>query len=97
VKSQYYQIGFFPKFDYCEFITKIDKSNFLYFGVKMLMRKIPESVHECPYVDNQLQANNLTLTDGDFSFVPAGKYKISVTFSDDSDSKILRMITHYKI
>ncbi|KAG5670540.1 hypothetical protein PVAND_000796 [Polypedilum vanderplanki] len=97
VKSQYYQIGFYPKFDYCEFITKFDKSSFLYVGVKMLKKKLPESVHECPYIDNQLQANNLTLTDNDFSFVPAGKYKIIVTFSDDIDSRILKMTTHYKI
>lgn len=92
--SQYYQIGYFPKFDYCDFIKTFDKENFLYSGVKALKKKLPEAVHECPYEDSQMQVNNLTLSDDDFRFIPAGKYKIICTFSDDYDKKILRMITH---
>lgn len=95
--SQYFQIGYFPKFDYCQFITTFDKENFLYMGVKLLKKKLPESVHECPYANRQLQANNLTLTDSDFNIIPAGKYKVICTFSDDDDKKILKMITHFTI
>lgn len=95
--SQYYQIGYFPKFDYCQYITTFDKENFLYTGVKLLKKKMPEVVHECPYQDNELQVNNLTLTDSDFKHIPAGKYKVVCTFSDDVDSKILKMTTHYHI
>lgn len=97
MSSQYFQIGYFPKFDYCDFIQTFDKENFLYMGVKLLKKKLPESVHECPYVDKQLQVNDLVLTDDDFGFVPAGKYKVICTFSDDSDKKILRMTTYFKI
>lgn len=97
MKSQYYQVGYFPKIDYCDFITNIDKENFLYIGVKLLQKKMPDVVHECPYQDKQLQLNNLTLTDSDFKYIPAGRYKIVCTFSDDNDSKILKMTTHYQI
>lgn len=95
--SQYFQVGYFPKFDYCNFIKTLDEKNFLHTGVKFLKEKMPESVRECPYVDKQLQIKNLVLTDDDFSFLPSGKYKVICTFSDDDDSKILRMVTHVKI
>lgn len=97
MSSQYFQIAYFPKFDYCDFITSFDKDNFLYTGVKLLKMKLPESVHECPYEGKQLQVNNLTLSVDDFSFVPAGRYKVVCTFSDDQDRKILRMTTFFKI
>lgn len=95
--SQYFQIGYFPKFDYCNFIRNMTETNFLYPGVKFLKKRMPESVRDCPYVDSQLQLNNLLLTDDDFGFLPAGKYKVICTFSDDADKKILRMITHVTI
>lgn len=95
--SQYFQVGFFPKFDYCEFIRNMDEQNFLYPGVKFLKERLPDSVRDCPYIDSQLQVNNLTLTDNDFAFLPAGRYKVICTFSDNDDKKILRMITHVTI
>jgi hypothetical protein len=97
MSSQYFQVGYFPKFDYCQFIQTFDKENFLYTGVKLLKKKLPESVHECPYEGRQMQVNNLTLTVDDFSFVPAGKYKVVCTISDDYDKKILRMTTYFNI
>jgi Protein of unknown function (DUF1091) len=97
MSSQYFQVAYFPKFDYCKFIETFDKENFLYHGVKLLKNKLPESIHECPYADRQLQVNNLTLTDEDFGFVPAGKYKVICTFSDDEDNKILKMTTYFNI
>lgn len=97
LRSQYYQVGYFPRFDYCRFIETFDDKNFLYMGVKLLKERKPESVRECPYVDSQLQVNNLTVSKDDFGFMPAGKYKVICTFSDDYDSKILRMITHVTI
>jgi Protein of unknown function (DUF1091) len=96
--SQYFQVGYFPKFDYCEFINNTtDKNNLLYAGLKFLKKRMPESVRECPYEDTQLQVNNLPLSVKDFSFLPGGKYKVICTFSDDHDSKILKMITHMTI
>lgn len=95
--SQYFQIGYFPKFDYCEFIKKYDKNNFLYLGVNLLKKRMPESVHDCPYEDRQLQVSNLTLTRSDFAILPSGKYKVICTFSDDDDNKILKMITHLTV
>lgn len=95
--SQYFQVGYFPKFDYCEFAKTFNESNFLYTGVKFLKQKLPETVRDCPYIDSQLQVNDLLLTDADFRYVPKGKYKVICTFSDDDDKKILRMITHVTI
>lgn len=97
MSSQYFQIGYFPKFDYCQFIQTFDKENFLYTGVKLLKKKLPEAVHECPYDGRQMQVNNLTLTVDDFSFVPAGRYKVVCIISDDYDQKILRMVTYFNI
>lgn len=95
--SQYFQVGYFPKFDYCTFIETADKNNPLYAGVKFLKKRMPESVRECPYDNKQLQINDLQLTDKDFSFLPGGKYKVICTFSDDDDKKILKMITHVSV
>jgi hypothetical protein len=95
--SQYFQVGYFPKFDYCEFIQTTDKNNILYSAVKFLKKRMPESVRECPYENEQLQINNLLLTDKDFGFLPGGKYKVICTFSDDDDKKILKMITHVTV
>lgn len=97
MSSQYYQIGYFPKFDYCQFIKRFDEKNFLYAGVQFLKKRLPESVRDCPYEDAQMQVNNLTLTKNDFRLLPVGKYKVICTFSDDDDSKILKMITHVTI
>lgn len=95
--SQYFQVGFFPRFDYCNFIENSDKSNFLYAGVKLLQARQPDSVHVCPYENDEMQIKNLTVTNEDFSFLPSGKYKVICTFSDDDDKKILRMITHVTV
>ncbi|CRK87915.1 CLUMA_CG001702, isoform A [Clunio marinus] len=95
--SQYFQVGYFPKFDYCTFIENIDKQNLLYYGVKLMKERLPESIRECPYIGKQLQVRNLNLTSDDLTFLPAGKYKVVCTFSDDDDYKILRMVTHVKI
>lgn len=97
IGSQYFQLGYFPKFDYCTFIKKYDEKNFLYPGIKFLKEKLPESVRDCPYVEAQLQVRNLTLTKNDFRLIPAGKYKVICTFSDDDDKKILKMITHVTV
>jgi hypothetical protein len=95
--SQYFQVGYFPKFDYCDFIKAQDENNFLSYGVNFLKERMPESVRECPYIDSQLQLNDLLLTEDDFGYLPSGKYKVICTFSDDADNKILRMITHLSI
>jgi hypothetical protein len=95
--SQYFQVGYFPKFDYCKFIESADKENPLYAGVKYLQKRMPESVRECPYENKQLQLNDLYLTEDDFSVLPRGKYKVICTFSDDEDKKILKMITHVTV
>lgn len=97
VFSQYYQIGLIPRFDYCEFINSIDEKNILSYGIKLLQKRLPESVRDCPYEDSQLQVNNLELSPNDFKFLPSGKYKVVCTFSDDDDYKILKMITHVKL
>lgn len=97
IRSEYFQLGYFPKFDYCKFIKVYDERNFLYPAIKFLKEKLPESVRDCPYEDQQLQVNNLTLTKSDFRLIPAGKYKVICTFSDDDDKKILRMITHVTV
>lgn len=97
VFSQYYQVGYIPKFDYCEFINAIDEKNILSFGIKLLQQRMPESVRECPYEGAQLQVNNLEISANDFRFLPSGKYKVVCTFSDDDDYKILRMVTHVKL
>lgn len=97
VFSQYFQIGYFPKFDYCDFIKSVDDTNFLYNGVKFLQSRSPQSVRECPYANKQLQVRNLTLSRSDFKQMPAGKYKVICTFSDDDDKKILRMVTHVSL
>lgn len=65
--------------------------------LKLLKKKIPESIHECPFTDSQLQANNLTLSKEDFRILSAGKYKVICTLSDEYDYKILKMITHVTI
>lgn len=95
--SQYFQVGYFPKFDYCQFIQTADNNNVLYNGVKFLKKLMPESVRKCPYDNEQLQINDLLLTDDDFKVLPRGKYKVICTFSDDDDKKILRMITHVTV
>ena len=97
MSSQYFQIAYFPKFDYCKYIQTYDKENFLYHGVKVLKQKLPQSIHECPYDAKQLQINNVTLTVDDLSFVPAGRYKVICTFSDDEDKKILKMTTYFHV
>ena len=95
--NQYFQVAHFPKFDYCEFIKTFDEKNFLYTGVKFLKHRMPDSIRDCPYIDTQLQINNLLLTEDDFAFLPSGKYRVICTFSDDDDKKILKMITHVTI
>lgn len=97
MSSQYFQIGYFPKVDYCEFIKNVDKQNLLYNGVKLLKKKLPDAVKDCPYKEKQLQVNNLVLTQDDFEYIPSGKYKIVCIFSDDQDEKILKMTTYFKI
>jgi len=64
--------------------------------IQAVTEYIPGLVHSCPYKNQDLQANNVTIPEN-LIVAPSGDYKINVLIFDKKDDRIGRIIISMRV